>query len=196
MTPHPEFDRLTASIVRCMPLVQGWAGDVFRFSLPRWATTTHLLTGAGALQAGGRWHPIGAFKAVYTSLDPETALAESLAHYRRFDVALRDAMPRTLNAIAVKLHRVLDLTDGAVRRHLVFSQARMLAEEWWMRQEHDEEALTQALGRAAWAANLEGLIVPSAIRPNGRGLVFFPEKLLPGSTLAIVNANELPARVP
>jgi RES domain-containing protein len=105
-------------------------------------------------------------------------------------------MPRTLNAITVKLQRVLDLTDGAVRRHLVFSQARMLAEEWWKLQEQDEEALTQALGRAAWAAKLEGLIVPSAIRSDGRGLVFFPENLRSDSTLAIVNANELPSRVP
>src|SRR5829696_2221681 len=122
MSPHPEFDRLTAAAARCMPLVRGWAGDVFRFSAPRWGTVDHLLTGEGALHAGGRWHPIGAFPAVYASLDPETALAESLAHYRRFGVADRDAMPRVLNAVTVDLQRVLDLTDGTVRRHLVLSQ--------------------------------------------------------------------------
>jgi RES domain-containing protein len=104
MTPHPEYDRLSAAVARCMPVVGGWAGDFFRFAVPRWATVAHLLTGAGARHAGGRWHPVGAFRAVYASLDPETALSESLAHYRRFGVADRDAMPRTLNAVAVSLH--------------------------------------------------------------------------------------------
>lgn len=196
MAPHPEFDRLAAAVARCMPLVRGWAGDAFRFALPRWGTVEHLLTGEGALRAGGRWHPIGAFRAVYASLDPETALAESLAHFRRFGVADRDAMPRTLNAVTVSLQRVLDLTDGAVRRHLVFSQARMLAEEWWVRQAQDEEAITQSLGRAARAAGLEGMIVPSAARAEGRGLVFFPDNRRAGSVLAIVNPDELPRRVP
>jgi RES domain-containing protein len=196
MTPHPEYERLFAAVVRCLSLAGAWAGDVFRFAVPRWATAAHLLTGEGALHAGGRWHPVGAFRAVYASLDPETALAESLAHYRRFGVADRDAMPRTLNAVAVALHRVLDLTDGAVRRHLAFSQSRMLAEEWWARQAEDGEAMTQALGRAAWTVSLEGLIVPSAPRPGGRGLVFFPDNQLATSTLTIVNPNELPRRVP
>jgi RES domain-containing protein len=196
MTPHPDFDRLAAAVVRCMPLVGGWAGDVFRFAVPRWATTAHLLTGAGALHAGGRWHPVGAFRAVYASLDPETALAESLAHYRRFGIAVRDAMPRTLNAVTISLHQTLDLTDGLVRRHLMFSLARMLAEEWWARQASDEEAETQAVGRAAQAAGLEGLIVPSAARPGGRGLVYFPDNRRPASVLTIVNPNELPRQVP
>lgn len=173
MTPHPEFDRLSAAVARCIPLVRGWAGDVFRFTVPRWGTVDHLLTGEGALHAGGRWHPVGVFRAVYASLDPETALAESLAPYRRFGVAVRDAMPRTLNAVVVALQRVLDLSDGDVRRHLAFSQARMLSEEWWARQAQDEEAITQALGRAAWPAGLEGLVVPSAAHAGGRGLVYF-----------------------
>jgi len=196
VTPHPEFDRLAAAVARCMPLAGAWAGDVFRFAVPRWATAAQLLTGAGALHAGGRWHPVGAFRAVYATLDPETALAESLAHYRRFGIAVRDAMPRTLNAVSVSLSRVLDLTAGAVRRHLVVSHARMLAEEWWVRQARDEEAVTQAIGRAVYAAGLEGLLVPSAARPGGRGLIFFPDNRSPGSVLTIVNPHELPRRVP
>jgi RES domain-containing protein len=192
MNSHPEFERLTTAVARCLPLAGAWAGEVFRFAVPRWATAAHLLTGAGALRAGGRWHRIGAFRAVYASLDPETALAESPAHYRRFGVPVRDAMPRTLNAVGVTLRHVLDLTAGAVRRHLVVSQARMVAEEWWVRQERDDEALTQAIGRATWTAGVEGLIVPSAARLGGRGLVYLPNNRRPGSTLTIINSDELP----
>jgi RES domain-containing protein len=128
---------------------------------------------------------------VYASLDPETALAESLAHYRRFGVPIRDAMPRTLNAVSLALHRILDLTAGTVRRHLAVSQSRMLAEEWWIGQERDEEAVTQAVGRAAQAAGLEGLIVPSAARLGGKGLVYFPDNRRGESSLAIINPDDL-----
>ena len=79
-----------------------------------------------------------------------------------------------------------------MRRHLVISHVRMVAEEWWVRQGQNEEAATQALGRAAYAAGLEGLIVPSAARSGGRGLVFFPDNQRPGSVLTIVNPHELP----
>jgi RES domain-containing protein len=168
---------------------------VYRFAAPRWATARELLTGAGALQAGGRWHPIGLCRAVYASLDPETALAESLAHFRRFQLAIRDAMPRTLNAVAVQLHQVLDLTDGRIRQRLGLSWDRILSERWWEREAEDEEALTQALGRVAWEAALEGLLVPSAARKDGVGLVYFPDHKHPASTLEILHAEELPRRV-
>lgn len=191
MTPHPESARLAAAVVRCAAAAGPWAGDVFRFAAPRWATAGALLTGDGALHAGGRWHPVGAFRAVYAGLDPETALAESLAHYRRFGIALRDAVPRTLNAVAVRLHRVLDLTDGEMRRRLGVSLRRMLDEPWWERSAVDAEALTQAIGRLAHGVGLEGLLVPSAARLTGTGLVYFPDNRGADSTLEIVNPGDL-----
>jgi RES domain-containing protein len=196
MIPHPDGPRLRRAIARCLPFANPWSGDVYRFAAPRWATEAELLTGAGALKAGGRWYPIGLCRAVYASLDPETALAESLAHYRRFQLAIRDAMPRTLNAVAVHLHRLLDLTDGRIRQRLALSWDRMLREPWWEREAADEEALTQALGRAAWEAALEGLLVPSAARKGGVGLVYFPDRRLPASSLEVINPEELPRRVP
>jgi RES domain-containing protein len=166
---------------------------MYRFAAPRWATEDHLLTGAGALAAGGRWHPIGAFPAVYLSLTPETALAESLAHYRRFGLAIYDAMPKTLNAVVAHFHRVLGLTKGEIRRHLGLSLERIREEPWWEREASDQEALTQAAGRVARAVGLEGLIVPSAAHKNGAGIVYFPGCLLPATTLQIINPSELPS---
>jgi RES domain-containing protein len=193
---HPESDRLTRAVERCLSLVGPWTGDVYRFAAPRWATETELLTGAGALRAGGRWHPVGHFTAVYASLDPETALAESLAHQRRYGLAIRDAMPKTLNSVTANLHHVLDLTSGPVRQRLVLSWKRILEEKWWEHEANDEEAVTQALGRVAWEAGLEGLLVPSAARKEGTGLVYFPDNKDARSTLDIINPDELPRTVP
>jgi RES domain-containing protein len=181
---------------RCFSLAEPWAGDVFRFAAPRWSTAAELLTGEGAFRHGGRWCPSGAFRAVDASLDPETALAEVLAQYRRFGWPLREAMPRLVNALEVRLHRVLDLTAGSVRRRLMLSWARLLAERWWELQASDHEALTQAVGRAAWEAGLEGLLAPSAARPGGVNLVYFPQRQLPGSSVTIIHPEEPPDRVP
>jgi RES domain-containing protein len=196
MIPHPEGQRLHRALLRCLPLAGPWAGDLYRFAVPRWATVAHLLTGAGALQEGGRWHPMGLCRAVYGSLDPETALAESLAHFRRFHWPIRNAMPRTLNAVAAQLHHVLDLTHGPIRQRLGLSFKRILEERWWERQERDEEALTQAVGRAAFQLGLEALVVPSAVRARGAGLVLFPDNQRPQSTLVIVNPGDLPRELP
>ncbi len=192
MLPHPESDRLARALSRCLDLAGRWAGDLFRFAAPRWATAEHLLTGAGALQAGGRWHPLGGFPAVYLSLSPETALAESLAHYHRFAIPLREAMPRTLNAVVAHFHNLLDLTDDRVRRRLRLSRRRMVEEKWWQQEAADPEALTQALGRIAHEIGLEALLVPSAAVKNGAGIVYFPDRLQPATTIHIVNPDELP----
>jgi RES domain-containing protein len=181
---------------RCLPLVVPWSGYIFRFSAPQWSVPNELLTGAGALHTGGRWHPIGRFQAVYASLDPLTALAESLAYLQRFNLSIQTAMPKTVNAVAVKLHVVLDLTNGIVRQRLKVSERRILQEPWWERQAKDQEALTQAIGRAAWEIGLEALLVPSAARPRGMGIVYFPDHKDPRSVLEIVNPDQLPRQVP
>jgi hypothetical protein len=133
---------------------------------------------------------------VDASPDPETALAEVLAQYRRFGWAVRDAMPKVVNAVEVHLHRVLVLISGPSRRRLGLSLGRLLGERWWELQAQGEEALTQAVGRAAWEARLEGLLVPSAARPGGVNLVYFPERKLPESSLTIIHQESLPTNVP
>lgn len=139
---------------------------------------------------------IGSGPAVYASLDPETALAESLTAHRRYNWADRDAMPRTLNAVTCQFQRILNLTMGSVRQRLGVSAERMLQEQWWERQEHDEEVLTQAIGRIAWELGLEGLLVPSAARRGGLNLVLFPDHRDAASVLVIIHPEELPDRVP
>src|SRR5262249_20043603 len=129
-------------------------------------------------------------RAVYLSLSPETALAESLSHSRRFGLAIRDAMPKTLNAVVAEFSHILDLTSATVRSRLRLSLRRMLEERWWDLEANDREAVTQAVGRAAYEIGFEGLLVPSAADPGSLGLVYFPDRLFDSTRLQIINRDQ------
>ena len=141
---HPDSGRLARAIERCLPQLVPWSGDVYRSTSPKYASRDDLATGAGAKANGGRWNPPGSFHTVYASLDPETAMAEALAHFRRFGFRLTSAMPRVFAALKVKLNRVLDLRLGTARSILKVSGARLVAEEWWKNVNADQEVQRRA----------------------------------------------------
>lgn len=191
MRTHPDITTLTRGITRALALAGPWSGEVFRATSVEYANRDDLLTGQGAKRAGGRWNPPGGFAAVYTSLTPETALAEYLAHHRYFGFADSDAMPYVMVGIDMKLRKVLDLTEGAVRKALSVSLARMTDPGWRKATRH--EALTQALGRLCFEAGLEAVVVPSAAAAGTANLVVLPGNVNPpGSYLRIVNRDKLP----
>ena len=183
MTSHPEFPRLAAAIRR-LP-VRPWTGVAFRSASPAYAGSRDLLSGEGVRRHGGRWNPAGAFAAVYASLSPETAIAEALSHFRYYAIPEADAMPRVLVALEASLAALADLTDGRARRALRVSRRRMRGDGWRRAAEQGRESLTQAIGRAAFEAELEGLLVPSAADRRGTNLVVFPARLRAASRLAV-----------
>lgn len=183
--PHPELDRLRRGMRRCRPMAAPWSGVLFRSTSPEYANSRDLVSGEGSRRTGARWNPPETFAAVYGSLDVATAVAEALAHYRRFGIPEADAMPRVLVAIEAHLALALDLTSGAVRSRLSLSKKRMRNEHWLLRQAAGQEAVTQAAGRAAFEEGLEALIVPSAPVPRGVNMVVFPANLRAGSCLAV-----------
>jgi RES domain-containing protein len=193
MRHHPDSDKLSRALGRCLALSSRWAGELYRSASPRYANKDDIVTGAGSKTAGARRNPPGSFHTVYASLDVETALAEALAHFRHYRLPVAKAMPRVIVALEAKFQRVLDLTDGAVRRVLGVSEERMLGEPWREKQKKGREALTQAIGRLAFAANLQGILVPSAARRAGTNLIVFPANLdPPESWLRIINKADLP----
>jgi RES domain-containing protein len=127
---------------------------------------------------------------VYGSLDPDTAMAEALAFHRRAGIPIEQAMPRVLVSIQVNVQQILSLADRRVRNVLGISHRRLIEEPWQEEQDNRREALTQAVGRVARELGLEGLLVPSAQRA-GQNLVVFPDQLLPGSSLKIINPGKL-----
>jgi RES domain-containing protein len=190
--PHPDADRIARALERCLPLAVPWQGHVYRATSHEYANRRDVVTGEGSRKAGARYTPRGAFRAIYGSLLPETALYETLAARRDRGLPDAQAMPLTFVALRLDLERVLDVTEGTVRQVLGISRSRLLA-AWRSDQARGREALTQALGRLARTAGFQGILYESARRVGGRNLVIFPDHLRPGQ-VELVHAERLPSR--
>jgi RES domain-containing protein len=194
MKIHPDTDRLRSALARCT--TTSWRGELFRSASPKYANKDDIVTGAGSKTAGARWNPRASFNTVYASLEVETAVAEALQHFHYYRLPISKAMPRVIVSLEAKLERVLDLRDGNTRRTLGVSERRMLDEPWRQEQKKGREALTQAIGRLAFAADIQGLLVPSAARKGGSNLSLFPANLdPPKSWLRILNRGDLPPKM-
>ncbi len=144
---HPETDTLRRGIDRCLAHVTAFSGTMCRAVATKYANSSDLLTGDGAKIHGGRWNPPGLFCAVYGTLDPHAALAETVGTYGSYAIPYEQRLPLVLVAIDVKLQRVLDLTDGKTRQHLGVSEERML-EAYRQGQDLHEKTASLILGKS------------------------------------------------
>ena len=171
-----------------------WKGTVYRFASVDYASRDDLITGQGAMNHAGRWNPKGQFPAVYTSLTPETALAETRAHYDYYQFDFADATPTVLTSLHVMLSHVLDLSQGPIRTKLRISLKRMQQEDWRLLNRGSQISLTQALGQKLFEVGFEAIVVPSFAHSGFQNLVIFPGNRRPRSVVAIENAHKLPAK--
>lgn len=185
--PNEEFCRIEAALRACAPGAAPWAGTLFRSASPRYSGVRDMVTGVGSAHMGGRWNPPASFRTVYASLGPETAMSESMANFRYYGLPPHSALPRLFRAIEVKLAVVLDLREVPLANPLPFWVRKGLREDWRALQNHGRESTSQAIGRAAWLAGLEGLIVPSQAAPRGSNAVLFPDHLRPGSRITALD---------
>ncbi len=162
----------------------------YRSATPEYAKQADLLTGEGSRLYGNRWNPPG-IAAVYASLTPETAMEESLSHFRYYGIALHSAMPRIFVAIQAKLSKVVDLTEGANRKRLLVAERRLLECDWRREMASGIVPLPQLVGQAASEAGLEALVVRSATDITGRNIVIFPKNLRKSSQLNILSPDKL-----
>ena len=133
-----------------------------------------IISGEGARLHGGRWNPLGSFRAVYLSDSPETALQEYLARARRMKWPDHKSLPMVMAGIGVKASRVLDVTNPATAKVLeVFLKAE---KAHWRSIQSRREAISQALGRAARAAGIQGLVALSQQVSDGKNIVLFPDQ--------------------
>lgn len=194
MTAHPRFsDFFRILDPRVNPgLYSNWSGDIVRGTPPRWASTPYRLTGVGAVLVGARWSVRSLMPAVYASTDPMTLNAE--LHYKgaKYGWSAASFHPQLTLGMRWELQAVVDLTSAAVVGALGLSNADLTGCDWETEQRADREALTQAIGRAAFERLAEGLIVPSARRPGGINVVFFPGHRRDGTTLRVLGAQALP----
>ena len=163
-------------MLRAKELATAWRGKFYRSCEPKYAQSNDLVTGQGSFEHGGRWNGPGTCRAVYGSFTPEVALQESLAALRRAGMDVAAGMPRVTTWVEASVVR-LDLTDAKVLKVLGIASDELTKEHWRAPGEGAEESLTEALGRAAYAAGLEALEVPSAAVTGERNLVVFPANL-------------------
>ena len=192
LRPHPDYKEFRAALRDALPTAIAFRGTLYRACDPVYANTRDLLTGEGRRKLGGRWNSAHSFAAVYLAESAEGAIAEWLglpSHYG-FDPASR--LPLTLVAVDAALDVVLDLADAATRRLLAVTLRAMTGCDWRNENAAGHEALTQALGRAAFEGGAHGIIVPSAVKRTFKNLIVFPAHLSGASRLEIRGAEKLP----
>jgi RES domain-containing protein len=184
---HPDFSRLLGA----MELVAGragpWAGTIFRAAPPKWAAGREMLSGVGSMKSGARFNAPGSFSAVYGSTTPELAMIESMAYQRRAKLPVERALPLVFKAISVEVERCLDLSAAAVLMEMGLSLDQVRADAWWLARARGEEALTQAIGRAAYACAVQAILAASAnALDQGYNVVVLPDHLKPPSGLKVL----------
>ena len=137
---------------------EAYRGETWRAT---WASR-HPLTGDG----GGRWHPPGAFEALYTSLEADGALAEVYYHLSRAPVFSSAHM--RLNRLRVETERTLRL-DRADLARLGIDAAVFQSMDYTRSHE---------IGAAAYLLEFDSMMVPSARGPS-LNLVLFLDRLDP-----------------
>jgi RES domain-containing protein len=162
--------------------------ELYRVAGPRHTTASELLAGVGAFKGGGRWNPPRVMRVIYLSFAPETAMREANEHSRYHRIPMSKGMPKVTVAVRVVVEAVLDLTKaGAFPEPM----ANLMAEDWRAVMARMDESTTQAVGRAACAAGLQGLVVPSKPDPGGTNVLIFPENLTILSAMAVLNPELL-----
>ncbi len=159
-------------------------GIVFRSSSPKYANDSDLVSGIGSKLYGQRWNTAG-IAVVYASLTPETAMAETLAHYRYFGIPIEEAMPRVFVGIHVKMSNVLDLRVPGILRRIGVSKRGLLVTDWRRELSTGHVPITQLIGLAAFELGVEGLLVPSAAEKKGTNLLLFPNNYSSDSWVSV-----------
>jgi RES domain-containing protein len=189
--PHPRSAAFLKWCSRKRDLAQELDIEAYRVAGPRHTTPKEIVSGMGAYLAGGRWNPVGEMKVVYLSHEPETAAKEALEHFRYYGLPISTALPKVIVAVRVKIERSLDLTAPAIGADLPIPMPELLADDWRALMAKDVEPASQAVGWAAFAAGFQGVRVPSKPDPTGTNLLVFPELLVKGNQLEVLNADDL-----
>ena len=188
----PEVEALFECIRTLETNAIDFEAVVVRSVAMTYASKTDFLSGEGAAKYGGRWNRPG-IRVIDASLDVITATHEAYENLISFGFSLSSIKPRVIAGAAVKLQRIVDLTDPRARRRIGFSLTELVEEDWFAIQKAGEESWTQAIGRGVREAGFEAMVVPSARRKSGKNIVIFSDKLLPGSSLKVLGANDLPS---
>lgn len=186
---HADYSRFKDWFAKQKTKATILQGAYYRTAGPRYTSAEHIISGEGAMLANGRWIFKGMTRLVYLSREPETSLSESNAHARHYHLPFE--MPKVTVAVKIILELVLDLSVAKNRRKMPETLKTLLAVDWRAANQTGEEALTQAVGRAAFSAGLQGLLVPSREAVKGVNLLVFPGNLSDRSVVKVMEPEKL-----
>jgi RES domain-containing protein len=188
---HPDFQRIYTAL-KDGGLFSAWQGDVLRSVEPRWVSRPYRFTGAGALLSGGRWNNPKLVPAVYFSSSVETLHAEAESWAKRYGFRVADLKPQTRITVRLQLQAILDLTQPDTLAALGLGSAQLTDCDWKAEQDASREALTQAIGRAAFECLSEAIAVPSTRHSGGMNVILFPSNQRDGSVVQTRNEASIP----
>ena len=178
----------------------GFAGLAFRQCHPEHASVAETVRASAAFPS--RFTPPGGrFGALYVALAPETAMAELRRRAAQLGVPLGALAPRAMLTLAVRLRRVLDLTDPTVRAAWGLTADDLAADDYGRCQEVATAAREdgyEAIRYPSAAVALELRMGPEAEARDAAAdnLVIFADRLHPGSDVRVVRSELLPLEEP
>ena len=189
----PSEDFMAGAMHECLARAIAWEGILLRSAKTRHAAVADMLSGVGAYKTGGRFNKPGAHHIVYASTDDETAAAE-VRHYAQ-SKGWEKMLPRVLVGARARFSLVLDLTERTNNlARFGLEREELCSAEWEKIQDSGGEAITQVLGRLAFAVGFEAILAPSARLPRGENLNHFPKRVRAdlGSRVSITNPQDWP----
>jgi RES domain-containing protein len=188
--------RLDRAMHRAASLATAKHLTLCRIVTYEFATQQDAVSGDGSMQFGQHWNPPG-LRAVYGSLDPQTAFLE--CGYVRAFYNLPGAsgeLPNNLVILTLRaqLSRCVSFDEASFACHIGPSIVRRVKSEDWHKTNADGcTAVAQALGLSANRAGIQALIVPSWPNPGHQNCVIFPDQC-PKGVIEILNCDQLPKR--
>jgi RES domain-containing protein len=165
-------------------------GTFFRSIDFRWLLQGTPLSAVGSRLHGGRYNANGTFEAFYLADSQASALYETEAIFNVGGVVVGVRQPpRVMLSLDYDLQCLVDLRERAVLDSLGVTVGD-LQQPWKMAQAESRPVLTQRIGAAARAADIEGLLVPSARVRAAANLVVFPDRLRAGSRIELYVGGE------
>ena len=185
-----SFDRLVRVLERAP--VARHDGYAYRIIADKWRDSP--LSTIGSVRAGGRYNAPDTFPVLYCGDSQLTAMLEVEALFTTADGKLKGAPrnPDLVLTIECHLLRVLDLTADEVCAELGTSQAELtdLTPSRFILNAAGKETPTQILGAACSSiGNISALKTPSAANSQGSCLNIFPDSLIVGERLSILDSS-------
>jgi len=132
-------------------------------------------------RAGGRWDD-GTFDVLYTSSEPDGALAEAWFHVSRGQPVIPSKISKRLHRIEVGLDRVIDLSTAGKLAALGMNMANYGRLSYVQREQ--EYPTPQQIAEIAFFYEFEAIIVPNARWPTSN-VVVLTENVRPSQVKAL-----------